>query len=73
MNDRITKFITEFIVVSVFAMVAYPLLDMAYCHLISHTAFAYNAIQHVAVPVIVGAVFATIGLVINTVKARKLA
>ena len=56
---------------SIAGMILWPLFDLFWCAVISHTEFVYSIVDHLVEPIIFGCIFGIVLWVLEKKKAKK--
>jgi hypothetical protein len=67
-ENKVLYVIVQCLVMTVMAMIIWPLFDLFFCKVIDHTKFTYSLLDHVIEPIIFGIIA---GIVFSLIEFRK--
>ena len=63
--------ILQIVAIAIAGMVIWPLLDLFWCAVITHSAFVYSVADHIVEPIIFGCICGLVFWIIERKKAKK--
>ena len=70
-STSIDYLILLIVVIAVMGMIIWPLLDLFWCAIITHTKFVYSIAEHLIEPIIFGCIMGTVFWMLEKKKAKK--
>ena len=70
-STSVQYLIIQIVGIAVAGMIIWPLFDMFWCAVISHTEFVYTVSEYVLEPIVFGCIAGTVFWVIERKRARK--
>lgn len=64
-KNSIKYLIIQTLAIIIFAIIIYPLIDLALCKLITHTEFVYSVNEHIIEPIIYGTILGIVFFMID--------